>query len=100
MVLNGKLTVLAARQSDRAAFIVFTGGSVARAMVCPLVVFLPGWLLKLPVIAMCVWLAITYLLCLITECIWIVIALKKHVAIHKPRKTAPKVQPNYMDWSI
>jgi hypothetical protein len=100
MVLNGKLTVLAAKRSARDACIVFLGGSVARVLACPLVVFVAGWLLNLPVVPLSVWLAITYLLCLVVECFWIVVALKRHVKTCKPQKTQMNATPKYMDWSI
>lgn len=100
MLLSGRLTVWAARRSARDAFIVFLGSSVARVIACPAVVFVAGWMLNLPIMPMSVWLAITYLLCLITECVWIVSALKKHVEKYKPTKTFKPIQPKYMDWSI
>jgi len=100
MVLNAKMTVMAAKSGPRDACLVFLGGSVARVVACPAAVFIIGWLLRLPLIPLSVWLAITYLLCLVTECVWMVIALKKHVKLHKPQKSVPAVQPQYMDWSI
>lgn len=100
MVLNAKLTVLAAKLGSRDACIVFLGGSVARVLACPALVFLIGWLMKLPVMPLSVWLAITYLVCLMVECAWIVVALKRHVKLHKPQKSPQSLQPQYMDWSI
>lgn len=102
MLGSAKMVRIAADSGVREACLTFLGASVVRAVACPAVVILIGWATKLPFEPMIIWLAICYVACLFMECIWVVVALKRHHAKNKINKKNIKksVQPNYMDWSI
>lgn len=95
---SGSLTVYAARQGAGPASTVFLGASLFRMLLSPLLVGLAWLVTGLPSGSMTVWLVITYVTCLVLECIWLVLALRRaelaRERSHAQEPATPKESPD------